>query len=69
MAVDQCSDVQMNTKDLLVPSSKALKKQWVHFIVSGNAPTQFSKVLYGPNISRTTISSTWANTELASMNV
>jgi len=69
MAVDQCSDVQMNTKVFLVPSSEPLKKQWVNCISSRNAPTQLPKVVYGPNISPTTVSSTWAYTELASMKV
>ncbi|XP_059389292.1 uncharacterized protein LOC132122840 isoform X2 [Carassius carassius] len=30
----------------LVPSSEPVKKQWVHFIFSGNAPTQLPKVMY-----------------------
>ncbi len=30
----------------LVPSSEPMKKLWVHFIFSGNTPTQLPKVLY-----------------------
>ncbi len=30
----------------VVPSSEPMKKLWVHFIFSGNAPTHLPKVLY-----------------------
>ncbi len=30
----------------LVPSYEPIKKQWVNFMFSGNAPTQLPKVLY-----------------------
>jgi hypothetical protein len=57
MAVDQCSDVQMNTKVFFSSFTRA-SEEWVNFIFSGNAATQLPKVVYGPNISPTTVSST-----------
>lgn len=67
MTFAQCLDVglQMNRKVFcffFVPSSYPLKKQRVNFVYG-------PKVLYGPNISQRTVSSTWANTELVLLKV